>query len=331
MPVTKRTERLVEFFYFLRPLTMPRPKFPNAAEWTVRVPASLLLDKSIPDTAKVTWAQLRWMAWGGPETPPFTAQEFEEATGTKEKTLYGHLRILRDRHASRWHRGNGATFIVSFDCQVPESDAPPEFLEIENSRNPDDPILLANDQDHSEELKRVSVSGNREFSKSRKSGNGERPAKAGKPPPRQDGLFEAVAVVTKRAPPGNDWSKLPDVTRGILNKVTAQLRKVEATVQQVHGFPAWFERKKKDDYRLRRPLEPWDLPKNWPEYLDDGLRQHDGEAHRTDATGTGTSGIAARVAAIQRAADLRVRPEVPALRENAGPVPDGAPDGERDA
>jgi hypothetical protein len=297
---------------------MARPKYPSQDDWTVHMPASLLLDKSIPDTAKVTWAQLRWMSWGGLETPPFTAQEFETLTGTKEKTLYGHLRILRDRHASRWHRGNGSTFIVSFDCQLPESGQAAEFLEIENSGNPDDPIILDQASDRSEELKEIGVSGNREFSKSRKP-----TSPAGKPPPRFDAIFEAVARVTNNTPPDKDWTKLTDIKRGILNAASGQLRKVKATAEQIENFPKWFKQKQKDDYRLRRPLEPWDLPKMWTQYLGD----QNGNGHGPTQTTSTDGKVSERVAAIQRqrAQQRTVDQNVPALR--TGDLPGVSGDG----
>jgi len=318
---TEPTLNEVEFFYFWDDLvnTVPRPKFPPN-NWNILITAALLYDKSLPDVAKVTWAQLRGMTLGGSETPPFSASEFEEATGTKEKTLYGHLRVLRDRHALSWRRGSGSTFIVAFECQLPEPDIPPEILEIENSGNPDNPFILDQAKNPDHQAKEVAVSENPEFSKSRKPA-----APKAKPPPKVDAIFEAVARATKRTPPDQDWSKLPDVTRGILNKVCGQLRKVKATADQIDRFPAWFETLKATDYRYKRGLEPWDLPKLWTQYLGDqnaGLRQHAGAPDSGAATGTGTSRVAARVAAIQRAADQRVRSEVPALRPDAGTVPD---------
>ena len=289
---------------------MARPKFPPLDDWMVHIPASLLLDKSIPDTAKVTWAQLRWMAWGGPETPPFTAQEFEAETGTKEKTLYGHLRILRDRHASRWHRGNGATFIVSFDCQPPESGQAAEFLEIENSGNPDNPILL-DQADQELKDKETGISENREFSKSRKP-----TPPAGKPSPRFDALFEAVAKVTRRMPLGGDWSKLTKQERGTLNEACGQLRKIGATAEQVYEFPDKFKKLQKENYRLRHLIEPWDLTKYWSQVF--------GEKNEPTPTSSTNGKISERVAAIQRQrAQQRAGDQnLPALRP--GDLPGGS-------
>lgn len=233
---------------------MTRPLLPPDF---VKVPVELLFNPQLSATLKVTWQQLRALAWGKTETQPFTAAEFEELTGTDVKTLYKHMGALRAHGAFRWRRGNGSTFIVSFECDDQPADQPThpaEILKNENSQNGELPLSLAPDQKLDQPDQKIADSQNREFSKSRK------PAPA---PKASDVLFEALSDVTGRTPAGRDWSKLTDVERGILNSATKQLRKIGATEQQVREFPAKFKKLAESDYRYRRRLEPWDLPKLW--------------------------------------------------------------------
>lgn len=236
---------------------MTRPLLPPDF---VKVPVELLFDTTLSPTLKVTWQQLRALAWGKTETPPFTAAEFEELTGTDVKTLYKHMGALRAHGAFRWRRGNGSTFIVSFECDDQSADQPPqpaEILKNENSQNGELPLSLAPDQKLTQSDQKLVASQNREFSKSRKpAANGEL---------RRE-LFETLSDLTGRTPEGRDWSKMPDVVRGILNKAVSQLVKADATKTKMQAFPNWYKDLGKRDYRYRRTLEPWDVVKLWTSY-----------------------------------------------------------------
>jgi len=279
---------------------MTRPLLPPDF---VKMPVGLLfdLDPELSPTIKITWLQLRAMAWGKTETPPFTAAEFEELTGTAGKTLYKHMGALRtNTHgAFRWRRGAGSTFIVSFECSDQTADRPPdpaEILENENSQNREVLLSLDLDQKLDQPEQKLVDSQNREFSKSRK------PAAAPKP---LDQLFEAVADVTGRTPANRDWSKLTGVERGILNKVTGQLRKIGATPQQVRDFPVKFKKLAEDDYRLRRRLEPWDLPKFWSKVYGDSPSEHQPTDIPTNQPDDNARAIAAAINA-RRSASAKI-------------------------
>jgi len=236
---------------------MTRPLLPPDF---VKVPVELLFDTKLSPTLKVTLMQLRAMAWGKTETPPFSAAEFEELTGTDVKTFYKHLGALHTHDALRWRRGISSTFIVSFECsdvQAVQTTEPAEILKNEKSQNGELPLSLAPDQKLTQSDQKLVASQNREFSKSRKpAANGEL---------RRE-LFETLADLTGRTPVGRDWSLMPDVVRGILNKAVSQLAKADATKAKMLGFPDWYKDLGKRDYRYRRTLEPWDVVKLWPSY-----------------------------------------------------------------
>lgn len=281
---------------------MTRPLLPPDF---VKTPIGLLFDPKLSPTLKITWQQLRAMAWGTTETPPFTAAEFEEMTGTDVKTLYKHMGALRAHGAFRWRRGNGSTFIVSFECDDQTADQPPnpsEILNNENSQNGELPLSLAPDQKLDQSDQKLADSQNREFSKSRKP-----TSPAGKPPPRFDALFEAIAKVTRRMPQGGDWSKLTKQERGTLNEACGQLRKIGATAEQVYEFPDKFKKLQKENYRLRHLIEPWDLTKYWSQVFG----EQNGPTSTTSVDGT----VSERVAAIQqrRAQQRTGAAPVPAL------------------
>lgn len=84
---------------------------------------------------------------------------------------------------------------------------------------------------------------------------------------KPDDLFTAVAAVTHRTPPNDDWSLISDIEFAVLTKVSNVLRRVQATPAQINAFAAWFETLKYANYLYRRGLEPWDLPKLWNQFI----------------------------------------------------------------
>lgn len=101
----------------MRPLLPPRGLF---------VPTSILFG-DLPDTVRMTWMQLRALAWGQQETPPVSIGQLHQITGKSQSTLYGHMATLRDRDALRWRPAQGGTLIVTFPA---ETDVNSENLEL---------------------------------------------------------------------------------------------------------------------------------------------------------------------------------------------------------
>jgi len=211
------------------------------------IPICLLFNQQIPESAKVTWLQLRSLAWGVEETPEFSAEQFEDWTGKSQSTLYAHMRLLRSGGALSWRQGSKSTLIV-YGFMQPDQPSDQNCDAFQFSRNLEKPTILEANLNTKEKEALSSFPENR---------------KTAKP---IDPLFEAVADVTGRTPPRRDWAALTSVERGILNSATGQLRKAKATEQQVRDFPRWFEILKHEDYRYKRKLEPWDLPKLWSKY-----------------------------------------------------------------
>lgn len=117
---------------------MPRPLLPPRG---VFLPIRLLFDDQLTPAALQTWAQLRALAWGKPETPSLSLQQIYEMTGKKPSTLYGHMAILRDRGALRWRPAGSGTLIVSFEGH-PVDDFPDDSENPENfSGNLEKPSL----------------------------------------------------------------------------------------------------------------------------------------------------------------------------------------------
>lgn len=235
----------------------------------------ILFDKRIPPAAVVTFMRLRALAWGRIETPPFSPAEFEALTGIGRSTLYGHLKLLRTCDDLRWRTLSDATMVVSFTAAaLPDHAHAPSEEPVQTSgqsRNLDSPLLDPNDQ---------LANKKRPVQKSGQSRNLD----------ARNCLFEALADVSGRTPPGRDWSKLPNVTRGILNKAAAQLLKVQATPDQVRAFWPWWQ---KNDFRGKkhqRP-DPWDVVKLWTVYL--------GSLHDQPTT---QPAITSRISAIQQRA-----------------------------
>jgi hypothetical protein len=272
----------------------------------VRIETDVLFDSNLPNAARVTYIQLRALAWGRTETPPFSPAEFEALTGTGRSTLYGHLKLLRTCDDLRWRTLSDATMVVSFTAAAtsePEQarleEAKPEtpVQKSGQSRNLDSSLLDHSDQKLSNQKDKTVAS--RNLDESRK---------------LDSEIFEALADVSGRTPSDRDWKKLPGVTRGILNKAASQLRKVKATPEQVRDFWPWW---KVHDFRGRqnkRP-DPWEVVKQWTVYLNSQNGQdHDNSGIGKD-TGTGPDAvrIRARVESIQRRAAARAGQDMPAL------------------
>ena len=90
---------------------MPRPLLPPRG---IFIPTALLFECSLPPATVYTWAQLRALAWGRDETPPFSLDQISRLTGKKASTIYGHMAALRDRDALRWRPADRGTIVVSF-------------------------------------------------------------------------------------------------------------------------------------------------------------------------------------------------------------------------
>lgn len=255
---------------------MNRPLLPPQG-FISNLPIGLFFNQQISDSAKVTWLQLRALAWGVDETPEFSSTQFEEWTGKSQSTLYAHMRLLRSGGALRWRQGSKSTFIV-YDFVQPSVEDGDIF---QNSTISEKPFIT--DQEANSEEKERTVDS--EIPESRKT----------------DLLFEALADVSGRTPPDRDWQKLPGVVRGILNKSTAQLRKVDATPDQVSGFWAWWKVHDFRGQKNKRP-DPWEVVKQWTVYLN----SVNGAQHaNTEQPSEHQKRIAARVEAIQRAANER--------------------------
>jgi hypothetical protein len=82
-----------------------------------------------------TWLQLRALAWKNNETPPITMKTLAELTGKSERTLYGHMRVLKSLGALRWRKVVDAVssqIIVS----IPEDEALCEILSCPDNVKP---------------------------------------------------------------------------------------------------------------------------------------------------------------------------------------------------
>jgi hypothetical protein len=95
---------------------MPRSLLPPNG---IYIPIGIVFDLELTAPMFRTWCQLRSMAWGKKETPPFTIDQLAVLTGNKHSTIYGHMAALRHRDALRWRTADRGTLIVSFPEQVP--------------------------------------------------------------------------------------------------------------------------------------------------------------------------------------------------------------------
>lgn len=92
-------------------------KPPRGAE----MPTAMLYDHTLPASAKITWLQLRGLAWGQMTTPPLSMDALRELTGHSQSTLYGHLTLLRTRNCLSWQTAEKGTLIVSFEPAFQDS------------------------------------------------------------------------------------------------------------------------------------------------------------------------------------------------------------------
>jgi len=278
-------------------------------EGYIRIETDVLFDRRILPAARMTYILLRALSWGRSETPPFSPAEFEALTGIGRSTLYGHLKLLRTCDDLRWRTLSDKTMVVSFTAAAnpcPEQAQEEEPVQKSGqSRNLDSSLLKLSDQKLAEELRKEEPSRNLDESRNL---DAKRAV---------DELFEALADVSGRTPPDRDWLKLPNVARGILNKATAQLRKVKATPDQVRAFWPWWQANDFRGKKNQRP-DPWEVVKQWTLYLNSQNGQahgttDNGRANQTEGTTANASGVSARVASIQRRALERAGQDVSAL------------------
>jgi hypothetical protein len=103
---------------------MPRPLRPPRGIFS---PTGLLFDPKLTDPVKTTAMQLRALGWGKEETPPLSMLQICQELGKGQTTVYGHMRLLRDRGALRWRPAGTTEIIVSF---------PAEYWLCENAEEP---------------------------------------------------------------------------------------------------------------------------------------------------------------------------------------------------
>jgi hypothetical protein len=84
-----------------------------------------------------TYARIRGLAKGKSETQPVSVNQLSQLFNIPVKTLYGHMKSLRDRGALRWRSAQDHTIIVSFPV---ESDTG-IYSEISESPNEEEPVL----------------------------------------------------------------------------------------------------------------------------------------------------------------------------------------------
>jgi hypothetical protein len=119
----------------MRPLLPPRGLF---------IQTDVLFSDMQP-VLRDTWIQLRALAWGQDETPPISIKEIASLTRKSEKTIYGHLAILRSSGALRWHPSHHGTIIVEFrNCRFSCEDEISKFSEVDNSENLELPVNVFN-------------------------------------------------------------------------------------------------------------------------------------------------------------------------------------------
>jgi hypothetical protein len=91
---------------------MSRPELPPKY---IIVPANLVYDQGLSNGVFRTYVQLRGLAWGKHETPPYSMDDLKEITGKSRTTLYGHMTLLRSRGALLWRLAAKGTFILFFE------------------------------------------------------------------------------------------------------------------------------------------------------------------------------------------------------------------------
>lgn len=111
----------------------------------VNVPSQIVFDKTLQPAVRDTYIQIKALAWGNHATPPMTFKTLAGLTGKSVATLYGHLRILKDRAALQWRAVGDSTFIFSFSADgQPEghAGAGDEFQDSRMLETPNTPPLF---------------------------------------------------------------------------------------------------------------------------------------------------------------------------------------------
>ena len=116
-----------------RPLLAPRGIF---------VPTHIIFHSQLPASMRVTWIQLRCLAWDGWSTPPLTLPELASLIGLHPTRLYRHLSQLKRITALSWRTENNGKLIVSFPGEPPAT--PQEQVDIAAS-----PAVTSPDTGHS--------------------------------------------------------------------------------------------------------------------------------------------------------------------------------------
>jgi hypothetical protein len=132
---------------------MPRPLLPPRGTF---IPTSWIYNRELSAAVVLTWMQLRGLAWGGAQTPELNIKQLANLTGKSSSTLYGHMTLLRNRGALRWHSSVKGTFIITFE--VEETSEPQEavsaaFQDSKNLEKPYPPPLnpINKNQENQEE------------------------------------------------------------------------------------------------------------------------------------------------------------------------------------
>jgi len=105
-----------------RPLLAPRGIF---------VPTHIIFHSQLPASVRVTWIQLRCLAWDGWSTPPLTLPELASLLGIHPTRLYRHLSQLKRITALSWRTDNNAKLILSFPGEP--HDPPQKHVELTTS------------------------------------------------------------------------------------------------------------------------------------------------------------------------------------------------------
>jgi hypothetical protein len=88
---------------------------------------NFIFDEKLSPACRDTALQLRALAWGQDETPQLSMLQICQELKKGQATVYGHMRLLRDRGALRWRPAGTTEIIVSF---------PAEYWNYENLEKP---------------------------------------------------------------------------------------------------------------------------------------------------------------------------------------------------
>jgi hypothetical protein len=106
------------------------------------VPTHIIFHSQLPASVRITWIQLRCLAWDGWSTPPLTLPELASLLGIHPTRLYRHLSQLKRITALSWRTGNNGKLVVSFPGEPPVT--PHEQVEVAAS-----PAVTTPDTGHS--------------------------------------------------------------------------------------------------------------------------------------------------------------------------------------